>query len=81
MKEYEGMEVQLHPFLTLVLGGVEWPPSCPSCFTPDTHRRRLGGPHSLYPSLYINYTALALLQLPWVNMFTPGTDINETSYK
>jgi len=79
MKEYDGMEVQLHPFITLVLGGVVWSPSCPSCFTPDIHCRRLDGPHSLYPSLYTNYTTLALLQLSQVNMFTPGTDINETS--
>jgi hypothetical protein len=50
MKEYEGKEVHLNPFLTLVLGEGQQSPSWPSCFTPYTHHRRLGGPHSQYPS-------------------------------
>jgi hypothetical protein len=34
MKMFGGMEVQLHAFLTLVLGGGEWSASHPSHFTP-----------------------------------------------
>jgi hypothetical protein len=31
-----GVEVQLHSFLTSVIGGSEWSTSCLSCFTPGT---------------------------------------------
>ena len=33
-----GVEVQLHPFLTSVVGGSEWSTSCLSCFTPGILR-------------------------------------------
>jgi len=43
MKMYEGVETQLHEFLTLELEGGEWS-ALPPCCVLD---RRLGGPQSL----------------------------------
>jgi len=34
MKVCWGVEIQLHAFLTMALGGGEWLASCPSYFTP-----------------------------------------------
>jgi hypothetical protein len=37
MKTYWGVEVELHAFLTSVLGGGEWSASCSGRFIPCTH--------------------------------------------
>jgi hypothetical protein len=51
MKEYWGVELYLHAFLTSALGGSEWSASRPSRFTPGKSPwypsdRRLGGPQN-----------------------------------
>jgi hypothetical protein len=51
MQMYEGVEVSLHTFLTLVLAGGKWLASYPSRFTPEERTvipraRKLGGPQS-----------------------------------
>ena len=71
MKEWRGVEVQLHPFLTLAPDGGVWSTSCPAYITPSKEppyslHRTLGGPQSQFGPFWRREHELPLLGFePW----------------